>query len=247
MKLIDRAKGKFVRAVARHGLIGGLVHVGTWPSRALQRLSPGRRRGMAAAADQSVRFDREFVVETHGKLEIDTLTITGGNRNHGESYLGSDPSVVREALAALPIVPENFAFVDFGSGKGRALLLASEFPFKFIIGVEFAAELQHACEANLKTYRNPSSRCLDIRPIHQDAAKFDLPAEPLVLYFNNPFDRVIFDAVTSRLDNSLRLQPRPVWIVYCNPRDRQCFDDAPFLEAVAANPAYCIYRSVSGQ
>jgi len=112
--------------------------------------------------------------------------------------------VLRETLAALPIAYEKFAFVDYGSGKGRTLLIASEFPFKFIIGVEFAAELHRICEANLMTYRNPARRCLDIRPIHHDVATFDPPAEPLVLYFYNPFDRVIFDAVISRLHNSLR-------------------------------------------
>jgi hypothetical protein len=48
--------------------------------------------------------------------------------------------VLRETLAALPIAYDKFAFVDCGSGKGRTLLIASEFPFKFIIGVEFAAE-----------------------------------------------------------------------------------------------------------
>src|SRR5258708_29887597 len=43
-------------------------------------------------------------------------------------------------------------------------LLAAEFPFKFIVGVEFAAELHRACQVNLKHYRNPASQCGDIRP-----------------------------------------------------------------------------------
>jgi hypothetical protein len=244
MKLIDQARNKLVRMVARYGLTGTLLHIATWPGRALQNLSPGRRRGLAFAADQSARFDREFGVDTDGQLDINTLTVTGENRTHGEFYLGSDPDVLREALAALPIVHDKFAFVDYGSGKGRALLIASEFPFKFIIGVEFAAELHHVCEENLKAYRNSARRCIDIRPIHQDVATFDPPEEPLVLYFYNPFDRVIFDAVINRLHNSLRRQPRAVWIIYTNPKDRKRFDESPFLKAVAANSLYCIYRSI---
>ena len=77
MKLIDQARSKFVRAVARYGLIGGMLHIATWPSRALQKLSPGRQRGLAFAADRSARFDREFGVDTHGQVDINTLTVTG--------------------------------------------------------------------------------------------------------------------------------------------------------------------------
>jgi SAM-dependent methyltransferase len=243
MKLIGQLRGKFVRSVVRHGVLGTVAHIASWPLRALHRLRPRVRTGRAAVAEQSARFDREFGVDTDGQLGIASLDIVGGNRDHGEFYLGSDPTLVREALAALPIAYEDFAFVDYGSGKGRVLLLASEFPFKFIVGVEFAAELHRICQANLKNHRNPACLCHDIRPVHQDAVTFDLPEEPLVLYFFNPFDLVIFHAVVNRLGASLRHHPRPAWIVYNNPKDRHSLDSSPFLEEVSSTPGYSIYRS----
>jgi hypothetical protein len=243
MKLISRLRGKIVRSVVRYGVVGSVVHITTWPWRAMQQFTPRGRMGQAAVLEQSARFDREFGVDTGGQLGLATLDIAGGNRDHGEFYFGSDPTLVREILAALPIAYEDFAFVDYGSGKGRVLLLASEFPFKFIVGVEFAAELHHVCCANLKTHRNPASLCQDIRPVHQDVVTFDPPDEPLVLYFFNPFDRVIFDAVIARLDASLRRHPRPVWIVYNNPKDLHSLESSSFLEEVSRTPEYRIYKS----
>lgn len=33
---------------------------------------------------------------------------------------------------------QDYDFLDFGSGKGRTLLMAASFPFKKITGVEFS-------------------------------------------------------------------------------------------------------------
>src|SRR5260370_15319574 len=56
-------------------------------------------------------------------------------------YQPTDPALFQEIMASLPIEFEQFAFVDLGSGKGRTLLMASEYPFKRIVGVELIAEL----------------------------------------------------------------------------------------------------------
>jgi hypothetical protein len=53
-------------------------------------------------------------------------------------------------MAALPWRPEDFTVIDFGSGKGRALIVASECPFRRIIGVEFALELHRDAQQNIR-------------------------------------------------------------------------------------------------
>ena len=52
-----------------------------------------------------------------------------------------------------------FAFVDMGSGKGRALLVASELPFAKIVGVELSQELHQIAEENVRRYRPESQLC----------------------------------------------------------------------------------------
>jgi len=47
---------------------------------------------------------------------------------------------------------KDFTLIDLGSGKGRVLLMASDYPFKRIIGVEFMPELHRVAEGNIRKY-----------------------------------------------------------------------------------------------
>jgi hypothetical protein len=67
-------------------------------------------------------------------------------------------------LRDLPIPDvSGYTFIDMGSGKGRMLLLAAEPPFRRIIGVEFASDLDALARSNVKTYRNPKASVLSDR------------------------------------------------------------------------------------
>src|SRR5260370_9926823 len=99
-------------------------------------------------------------------------------------------------MASLPIEFDKFTFVDLGSGKGRTLLMAAEYPFRRIVGVELIAELHRAARQNIREYRSPTQRCVQIDSVVVDAREFELPEEPLVLYLFNPLpERALFDAL----------------------------------------------------
>ena len=76
----------------------------------------------------------------------------------------------------------DFVFVDLGSGKGRTLLMASDYPFRRIVGVELLPALHQAAQNNLSKYRSESQKCFALEAICGDATGFPFPAEPLVLY-----------------------------------------------------------------
>src|SRR5688572_21174130 len=78
-------------------------------------------------------------------------------------YGGSQPSIVRAVLARLP-VREQYAFVDLGCGKGRPLAVASEFPFRRIVGIEIAPELAAVARSNaaILASRHPDRRPIEI-------------------------------------------------------------------------------------
>jgi tRNA1(Val) A37 N6-methylase TrmN6 len=77
---------------------------------------------------------------------------------------------------------EQFIFLDFGSGKGRTLLLASQFPFKRITGVGGAEELHRVAQQNIRSYRGPRLRTR-VESFQGDARAFALPPEPALLFF----------------------------------------------------------------
>lgn len=57
-------------------------------------------------------------------------------------------SVLRQILDRLPLDFEEYTFIDLGSGKGRALLIASEYPFRAVVGVELSPKL-HALRSTI--------------------------------------------------------------------------------------------------
>ena len=143
--------------------------------------------------------------------------IRSDNWMHGIGYAPVPIRCGASILAGLNIRYENFVFVDFGAGKGRMLFLAAEFPFRQIIGVEYSADLHATLARNLHTYRNPAQRCGDLQGVLQDATQFDLPLEPLVLFFHHPFDAPVFRQVITRIERSLDEAPREILVVYFDP------------------------------
>jgi SAM-dependent methyltransferase len=158
-------------------------------------------------------------------------------------YQPTDPALFREMLASLPIDFSQFIFIDIGSGKGRTLLMASEYPFRKIVGVEIFAELDRAAQENIQAYKSPSQRCSQIQAICADARDFELPVEPLVLYLFNPLPEAALRQLVDRLGKSLARSPRAVWVVYHNPLLEPALAESPFLEKAGAT-AYCsLYRT----
>ena len=102
-------------------------------------------------------------------------------------YQASEPELFHEILSALPAPPNGFTFIDLGSGKGRTLLMASDYPFQRIIGVELLDELNHIAKQNIATYHSEKQQCFNIETYCGDARAFQFPQEPLVLYLFNPF------------------------------------------------------------
>jgi tRNA G46 methylase TrmB len=85
-------------------------------------------------------------------------------------------------LESIPLRPRMFTFVDIGSGKGRALLVASELPFAKIVGVELSHELNRIAQENIKRYRPSSQLCTTFFLHCMNAVEYTFGPEPLVLF-----------------------------------------------------------------
>jgi hypothetical protein len=107
-------------------------------------------------------FDVRHEVHTRVEKGPAGLTVLG-DQKLGFDYLPVRPLVGRHLLRALPIEDCSlYTFVDMGSGKGRMLLLAAEYPFRQIQGVEFAVELHDQATANIHRYTSARRRCARI-------------------------------------------------------------------------------------
>jgi len=160
-------------------------------------------------------------------------------------YQPTEPELFREMMGALPIELERFTFVDIGSGKGRTLLMASEFPFKRIVGVELMEELHRAAEENLRAYGAVASADPQvdgrIQAVFGDARGFDFPKEPLVVYLFNPLPEAGLRELMARLKESVGEWRRPVWIVYHNALLEGVLSGTAGLRKMGGAEQYSIY------
>ena len=162
------------------------------------------------------------------------------------AYQPTEPTLFHEMMAALPIDFREFTFIDIGSGKGRTLLLAAEYPFRKIIGVELITELHRAAEENIAAWRarSPARSVAPIDALCMNARDFELPADPLVLYLFNPLPEAALRRFVERLEQSLAKSPRAVWVVYHNPLLEPVMAQSPGFLKASATPHRAVYRNI---
>jgi SAM-dependent methyltransferase len=154
-----------------------------------------------------------------GRDPLESLTLTG-DANDAIAYAPTPYSTLRRMFRALPVSPSECAFIDFGSGRGRTLVLASKYGFKEIVGVEFARELHDDACRNIA-----ASGARNARSVLCDARAFELPDIPCVLFFFNPFSGETLSKVAANVLMSFRRCPRRIVVALLNESSV-----APFLE-----------------
>jgi hypothetical protein len=192
-------------------------------------------------------FDRKHDVSTAGDVALATLGLDEAELAGTTGlYRPIESRLFHAALQAVPVDHRQFTFVDYGSGKGKALLLAAGYPFRRILGVEQVRSLHQAAEENIRRYRGPAHRCQDVRAVHGDARRFTVPDGPLVAFFFDAFAPPVLAAVLDRIARSVALGPRPVFVVSVNARPTRegdpFFGDRPSFVAVARDWHHVVYR-----
>src|SRR5206468_1648251 len=120
-------------------------------------------------------FDLKYGTDTSGIVEVGRLDIPTERVRHAVRYQTAIVEVFLAMIRDLAINHENFVFLDLGSGKGRALLLASQFPFSAVIGVELSRNLHAVACRNIKKYKGEFRCCQRVSSICTDAGEFELP------------------------------------------------------------------------
>jgi hypothetical protein len=160
-------------------------------------------------------------------------------------YQPTDPALFQEMLASLKIDFRDFIFIDMGSGKGRTLLMASDYPFRRIVGVELLPELHRVAQENIRKYKSDPQRCFAIESICGDARDFVFPQEPTVVYLFNPLPEPGLMQLLANLDLSLREHPRPLFVLYHNPVLEKVLAESKWLKKTGGTHQYSAFQAVA--
>ena len=191
-------------------------------------------------------------VEYDWDCRVDTTSATVGWRDRLlgvflSPYQATEPLLFREMLESLKIDFSEFTFVDLGSGKGRALLMATDFPFRRIIGVELVPSLHGVAQENIGRYKSDSQKCFAVESVCGDARELDFPPQPTVVYLFNPLPEAGLAEVVARLERSLGECPRPVYVLYHNPLLESVFSSSAIFKKIGGTQRYSIYAAGRGR
>ncbi len=187
-------------------------------------------------------FDQCYGLDTATIMEGCQLETDSDSAIDGIRYQSSSDGHFRRALAALPIDdPENFTFLDMGSGKGRVLIRAAFLPFKQVIGVEYAVNLHRIALENVA--RMPAGVCrAPIEPRHGDILQFDYPDGDLIVYIYHPFGGATFDRFLDGLEQAYCRQTRRLFFLYVNPHLLAKVQARPAFDPLVTESAFALFR-----
>jgi hypothetical protein len=180
------------------------------------------------------------------RVDTTSATVSWRDRLLGllhSPYQPTDPALFHEMLASLNIDFRGFTFIDIGSGKGRTLLMASDYPFRRIIGVELLPELHRVAQENIHRYKSDSQRCFALESTCEDAREFVFPPEPTVAYLFNPLPEPGLAQLLANLEESLRQHPRSVFVIYHNPVLEGVLAQRTWLKKTGGTHEYSIFST----
>jgi hypothetical protein len=163
----------------------------------------------------NLAFDRRHGVDTAGEVALSDagLSPEAAARAH-HVYRPDWEANLHDGLRALGVDFDGYTFVDIGSGKGKLLMLASDYPFARIVGVEFAPALHAAAEANLARYASPKQRCANLETVFGDALDYRLPGGPLVCLLFSELERSAMQAFARRFDREAGARDDPAFLLF---------------------------------
>jgi SAM-dependent methyltransferase len=198
-----------------------------------------RPRDLLRATDEPIHpFDLAHGVDTSGLVPASHLVTGHRNDTHVTAYYGVAPSILRTLIAEWRASPPpepigRYTFVDIGAGKGRGLLVASELPFRQVLGVELNPVMATAAQRNIDVWlaahaADPTAPPLaPLLLIEQDALEFALPDTPTLLFLFHPFEAPVLKALLRRIETHYADRPGELDVLYVNAECADVFDKNP--------------------
>lgn len=181
-------------------------------------------------------FDLEFGVRTSGLIAGRNLKSGHRHDRHNTAYYGVAPSVFQALMTrwqrSRPAAPVGeFTFIDLGAGMGRAVLLAAQFPFRAVVGVELHATLARIARRNLTVWRAAGRAQAPMKIVLGDAAEFEFPVGPCLAFLFNPFGAAVMRRLVTGWRKSFAGRTGQLDIVYVNNEQKSVLDgEAGFMK-----------------
>ncbi|WP_353072124.1 class I SAM-dependent methyltransferase [Tunturiibacter gelidoferens] len=206
-------------SIEHRGIIGTLTSATKSIGRKFRRL------GVRATH----HFDTQNGVVTDGLIPGHDLAVGHENDKFIAGYAAIPPSRFLGAMekwkASRPKhAIERYTFIDFGCGKGRATLLASQLGFRNVVGIELNPKLANLATSNAAIWTAAGNTRCAIRIVCGDALELEWPDGPVLVYLYNPFGKQVMRRLVEKMKTKFSSNPGDLEVVYQKPEQAHSFD-----------------------
>jgi SAM-dependent methyltransferase len=206
------------RNIAQRGVRNAINNI-------VRRIRSGNFSTASAAPlvlDEKHPFDEATGLNTSGYIHGSQLSSGHPNDLYSVAYYSSSPSLAQGVLDRWLKTPEirpieEYTFVDFGSGKGRVVLIAAKLPFRKCIGVELNPGLSTVAAENMKQWQESGNAASPMQALCQSATEFQFPDTPCVVYLYNPFTTKVMTELLDHIARAFAGRPGELDFLYVNP------------------------------
>ncbi|MEL6255143.1 MAG: class I SAM-dependent methyltransferase [Bacteroidota bacterium] len=175
-------------------------------------------QNILAKISRNLRILREKFAGLDITPSVDNKTL--GLEEFGEEiyYAPSERKDLRRTFTQLKIRSTD-RILDYGAGKGAAMLILDEFGFEEVVGVEVSPFLVSIAKKNFLLLE---SQHLTI--YESDARNFHDIDSFTHYYLFHPFPADVLHTVLGNIEDSLQRNPRSIQIIYYMPVHKEVFE-----------------------
>jgi SAM-dependent methyltransferase len=192
-------------------------------------------------------FDQIHGTDTSGLVPAADLVTGHPNDDHVTAYYGIAPSILRTLIERWRETPpphplSRYSFLDLGSGKGRAILLASEFPFREVVGVELNPAMNAIATRNVDIWNGAHAEdatagsIAPIRVVQDDVLNIPIPANPTLIFLFHPFEEPVLAPLLRRIEAAFAKKPGILDILYANAEHGNLLEHHPGFRLLWQGP-----------
>jgi SAM-dependent methyltransferase len=168
----------------------------------------------AAVDDRYLKsFDRRYRIQTSGFIELEETSFERSRLRDATLYGPVNGWAFRHLLRTLNL-PQTSRFVDFGSGLGRACIIAAEYGFARVTGVELTKEFCVRARQNIAGCRPPGGHLSPITIVEMDVLAYCEQCDDDVFFMFRPFSQRLFETVLDAIEHSARRLEKSILVIY---------------------------------
>jgi 16S rRNA G966 N2-methylase RsmD len=191
-------------------------------------------------------FDLKYKTDTSSWVTLDDLNIDDSAKKRASGYQPTHAFQLRKLLRTLSI-PINKVMIDLGSGKGKVLLIASEFGFREARGIEISRRLCNIAINNCHIYKQLTNNETNFVVINSDVINYNMRDDEDVFYMFNPFDEYVLKQMMKNISESILRQNRKIWIIYRNAIYKDIIDTNKYFtkitDFISLGQEYAVYTN----